>query len=186
MKLILASSSDRRLSMLKKIGYNPDHIHHPNIDESIIDGESPSRYVCRLAEEKAKTALDLFKKSYILGADTAIVSGNRIIGKPKTVEEAFSILSKLSGKRHRVYGGVCLIAPSKKISIRKIITIVKFRAISHKEIQEYLLTNEWKDKAGCYAIQGYAAKFVKSINGNYDNVMGLSLVDFDSMIRGLK
>ncbi len=172
--------------MLEKIGYKPAHVHHPNIDESVSNGETPLKYVSRLAEEKAMTALDLYKNAYILGADTVIVSGNKIIGKSKNHEEAFSILSKLSGKRHRVYGGICLISPTKKISIKTIITIVKFRIISFKEIQEYLSTNEWKDKAGCYAIQGYAGKFVKSINGNYDNVMGLSLIDFDNMIRGLK
>tara|TARA_B100000686_G_scaffold342408_1_gene421499 strand:+ start:7497 stop:8015 length:519 start_codon:yes stop_codon:yes gene_type:complete len=172
--------------MLEKIGYKPSHVFHPNIDERILEGETPYTYVSRLAEKKANSALGLYKNSYILGADTIIFSGNKVIGKPKNYEDAYNILTRLSGKRHSVYGGICLISPSKNTSIRTVVTKVKFRFISSKEIQEYLSTDEWKDKAGCYAIQGYAAKFVKNINGNYDNVMGLSLVDFDSMIRGLK
>ena len=172
--------------MLKKIGYQPSHVHKPDIDESILKGETPYTYVSRLAEKKANSALALYKNTYILGADTIIFSGNKIIGKPKNYEDAYNILSRLSGKRHRVYGGICLISPAKNISIRTVVTRVNFRFISSNEIREYLSTNEWKDKAGCYAIQGNAAKFVKSINGNYDNVMGLSLVDFDSMIKGLK
>ena len=171
--------------MLKAIGYNPYKIHQPNIDEKILYKESPKNYVSRLSEEKARSAISLQNNSYILGADTAIFCGAQIIGKPKNYDDAYNILNNLSGKRHRVFGGICLISPNQKVIKRVIVTRVKFRFISEKEILDYLITNEWKDKAGGYAIQGYAAKFVKHISGNYDNVKGLSLVDFDSMMRGI-
>ena len=171
--------------MLKKIGYKPFCVHNPNINEEIIKGEKPSQYVSRMAEKKAKTVVKIYKEAYILGADTVIVSGRNIIGKPKNYKDAYNILVGLSGKRHRVYGGICLISPNNNISIRTVVTQVNFRYISTNEIESYLKMDEWKDKAGSYAIQGYAAKFVKRINGNYDNIVGLSLVDFYSMIKGL-
>ena len=184
-KLVLASSSERRLSMLEKIGYKPLCVHNPNIKEEIIKGEKPSKYVVRMAEKKAKTAVKIYNDAYILGADTVIVSERNIIGKPKNYKDAYNILAKLSGKRHRVYGGICLISPKNNISIRTVVTQVNFRHISTNEIESYLKMDEWKDKAGSYGIQGHAAKFVKRINGNYDNIVGLSLADFYSMIKGL-
>ena len=127
-----------------------------------------------------------YKNCFILAADTVIVSGGKIYGKAKTKIEALKILKILSGKRHKVYGGICVISPSNNISQRTIVTQVSFRSLEQREIEGYISSEEWKGKAGCYAIQGLASKFVKRINGNYDNIVGLSLIDADKMLKGLK
>jgi septum formation protein len=185
-KFVLASSSERRLSMLSRIGYKPDLVVSPNINESINTNEKPSKFVSRLALNKAEVISLRYKNCFILAADTVIVSGGKIYGKAKTKIEAFKTLKILSGKRHKVYGGLCVISPSNNISLRTIVTQVSFRLIEQREIENYLSSGEWKDKAGCYAIQGIASKFVKRINGNYDNIVGLSLIDADKMLKGLK
>jgi len=184
--LVLASSSERRLSMLNRIGYKPDYVDPPNIDETINTNEKPKSYVNRLAYEKARSVSLRYKDSFILAADTVIVSGGKIYGKAETTIDAFKTLTTLSGKRHKVYGGICIISPSNNISLRTIVTQVSFRVIDKQEIENYISLGEWKGKAGCYAIQGEASKFVKRINGNYDNIMGLSLIDVDKMLKGLK
>ena len=185
-KFVLASSSERRLNMLSIIGYKPDLVVSPNVDESINGNEKPRAYVSRLAFKKAEVVSLKYKNCFILAADTVIVSGGKIYGKAKTKIEALKTLKILSGKRHKVYGGVCVISPSKNISLRTIVTQVSFRMLEQKEIENYISSEEWKGKAGCYAVQGLASKFVKKINGNYDNIVGLSLIDADKMLKGLK
>lgn len=185
-KLVLASSSERRLVLLKRIGYVPDIIDAPDIKEDIRKNETPDAYVKRIAKEKAESVYQRHKNSYIIAADTVIFSGSKIYGKVDYKDEAFKVLNKLSGKKHRVYGGICVISPNKNISIKRIVTQVSFRKINSKEIQDYIDTEEWIGKAGCYAIQGIASKFVKRINGNYDNVVGLSVIDADKMLKGIK
>jgi len=172
--------------MLSRIGYKPDLVVSPNINESINTNEKPSTYVNRLAFKKAEVISLKYNNCFILAADTVIVSGGKIYGKAKTKIEAFKTLKILSGKRHKVYGGVCVISPSNNILLRTIVTQVSFRVIEQREIENYLASGEWKDKAGCYAIQGIASKFVKRINGNYDNIVGLSLIDAANMLKGLK
>jgi len=172
--------------MLSIIGYKPDLVVSPNVDESINGNEKPRAYVSRLAFKKAEVVSLKYKNCFILAADTVIVSGGKIYGKAKTKIEALKTLKILSGKRHKVYGGVCVISPSKNISLRTIVTQVSFRMLEQKEIENYISSEEWKGKAGCYAVQGLASKFVKKINGNYDNIVGLSLIDADKMLKGLK
>ena len=171
--------------LLKRIGYIPDEIDLPDIDELIHQGEKPGPYVIRMARSKAETVSRRHKNSYIIAADTVIFSGAKILGKAFNKEEALKTLKQLSGKKHKVYGGICIISPNKNIALRTIITQVSFRIINEEEIEDYLYSEEWKDKAGCYAIQGMASKFVKRINGNYDNVVGLSVIDADKMIKGI-
>jgi len=182
----LASSSERRLLLLKRIGYVPDIVDAPEIDENIYINEKPDLYVKRIAREKAEKVSKKHKNSYIIAADTVIFSGAKIYGKAFNESDAFTILKKLSGRRHRVYGAICVISPNKNISLKVIITQVSFRVISDKEIEDYISEGEWEGKAGCYAIQGIASKFIKKINGNYDNVVGLSLIDADKMLKGIK
>ena len=172
--------------MLSRIGYTPDLIVSPNVNESINSNEKPNIYVNRLAFKKAEVVSLRYKGCFILAADTVIVSGGKIYGKAKTKIEAFKTLKILSGKRHKVYGGLCVISPSNNISLRTIVTQVSFRSLEHREIEDYISSEEWDGKAGCYAIQGLASKFVKRINGNYDNIVGLSLIDADKMLKGLK
>lgn len=184
-KLVLASASQRRLSLLRRIGYIPDIIDVPDIDEKAKNNEKPGEYVTRLAREKAEKVYQKHKDSYVIAADTIIFSGAKIYGKVTTKADAIKTLKKLSGKKHKVYGGICLLSPNKNISLRTIVTQVSFRIINTSELNDYICTGEWKGKAGCYAIQGIASKFIKRINGNYDNVVGLSLVDADKMLKGL-
>ena len=185
-KLVLASSSERRLVLLKRIGYVPDIIDAPNIEEEIYKNETPKTYVKRIAKEKAEIVSQRHENSYIIAADTVIFSGSKIFGKVSHKDSAFKVLKKLSGKKHRVYGGICVLSPNKNISLRSIVTTVSFRVIHDQEIIDYIDTEEWIGKAGCYAIQGIASKFVKRINGNYDNVVGLSIIDADKMLKGIK
>jgi len=172
--------------MLSRIGYKPDTVEHPKIDEDINVNEKPSQYVKRLALKKAEAVSLKYQGCFILAADTVIFSGGKIFGKAETKIEAFKTLKLLSGKRHKVYGGICVISPSKNISLRTIVTQVCFRVLEQREIENYISSEEWKGKAGSYAIQGHASKFVKRINGNYDNIVGISLIDADKMLKGLK
>ena len=165
-KLVLASSSERRLLLLKKIGYVPDIIDAPDIDEHYKVNEMPGAYVKRIAKAKATKISQRHKNSYIIAADTVIYSGAKIYGKAFNNEDAIKTIKKLSGKTHRVFGGICVISPNKNILLRTIITRVTFRVINDRDIQDYISSEEWKGKAGCYAIQGIASKFVKRINGN--------------------
>ncbi|MEE2933346.1 MAG: Maf family nucleotide pyrophosphatase [Pseudomonadota bacterium] len=181
-KLILASSSPRRLHLLAQIGITPDSIVYPDIDESVTQNEKPREYVKRMASAKA----DVAKKSgeYLLAADTAVVCGNRILPKAETKDAAGDCLSLLSGRRHKVLGGICLLLPNGERRMRLVETTVSFKRLTESEIDSYLNSSEWDGKAGGYAIQGRAASFVKHISGSYSNVVGLPLYNVSQLLRG--
>ena len=181
-KLILASSSPRRLHLLAQIGITPDSIVSPDIDESVTQNEKPREYVKRMASAKADAA----KKSgeYLLAADTAVVCGNRILPKAETKDAAVDCLSLLSGRRHKVLGGICLLLPNGERRMRLVETTVSFKRLTESEIDSYLNSSEWDGKAGGYAIQGRAASFVKHISGSYSNVVGLPLYNVSQLLRG--
>ena len=181
-KLILASSSLRRLHLLAQIGITPDAVVSPDIDESVIQNEKPREYVKRMASAKA----DATKQSgkYLLAADTAVVCGNRILPKAETEDAAADCLSLLSGRRHKVLGSICLLLPNGKRRMRLVETTVSFKRLTEGEIESYLVSSEWDGKAGGYAIQGRAASFVKHISGSYSNVVGLPLYDVSHLLRG--
>ncbi len=121
----------------------------------------------------------------MLGADTVVGVGRRIVGKPADEGEARRFLELLSGRRHRVYGGICVIAPDGRRAARLITTMVRFKRLAAAEIDAYLATGEWQGKAGAYAIQGHAAAFVPAINGSYTNVVGLDVAAATAMLAGL-
>jgi septum formation protein len=123
--------------------------------------------------------------AYVLAADTVVACGRRILPKAGRVEEARACLSLLSGRRHRVFGGICIIAPGGRQAMRVVITAVRFRRLEAAEREAYLAAGEWQGKAGGYAIQGAAAAFVPAINGSYSNIVGLPLVECLGMLRGL-
>ena len=125
--------------LLKRIGYIPDEIDVPDIDEFIKQGEKPGPYVIRMARNKAKIVSKRHKNSYIIAADTVIFSGAKIYGKASNKEEALKVLKQLSGKKHRVYGGICIISPNKNIALKTIITQVSFRIINQEEIYDLSL-----------------------------------------------
>ncbi|MDG4719962.1 MULTISPECIES: Maf family protein [Thalassospira] len=184
-KLILASASPRRLELLAQIGIVPDQVVPADIDETPKADESPRRLALRLAEEKARAVAKDNGGAFVLAADTVVACGQRALGKAEDHAEARKFLTLLSGRRHRVYGGMCLIAPDGAERSRVIETQVKFRTLGREDVDRYLSHDEWMGKAGAYAIQGHAATFVKAISGSYSNVVGLSLCEVDGLLRGL-
>ena len=147
--------------------------------------ESPRRLALRLAEEKARFVAKSNGGAFVLAADTVVACGRRALGKAEDAAEARKFLELLSGRRHRVYGGMCVISPDGTERSRVIETQVKFRTLGSDDLKRYLAHDEWQGKAGAYAIQGFAATFVKAISGSYSNVVGLSLCEVDGLLRGL-
>lgn len=172
-KLILASGSPRRAELLRNAGLDFEVVV-PQINEIAHPGETPDAFVCRTACEKAESLPA--NAAVILAADTAVVCGDRILGKPVDKTDAEAMLGALSGRTHKVMTGVCLRFPKKTICFH-IETLVTFRELSNEEIRVYVAGGEPMDKAGAYAIQGGAAKMVRHIKGSYSNVVGLPLCE---------
>ena len=183
-RLILASQSPRRKELLAQIGVYPDDIIPADINEIPLKKEIPLKLAARLASEKASSVALTAPDNWVLAADTVVACGRRILGKPENISEAERFLKLLSGRRHRVISGVCLITPNKKKIIKTIVTAVKFKLLSKEELESYLEAEEWHGKAGGYAIQGYAGTFVKWISGSSSNVVGLPLFETAGMLRG--
>lgn len=187
-KLVLASASPRRLALLDQVGVVPDALRPVSIDETPRKGEMPRAYANRVALEKATAARDQLEDheeladSYILAADTVVASGRRILIKPEFVDQATETLRLLSGRSHKVFTSVALIAPDDRVRKRLIETRVRFRKLSSEEIDSYIASREWRGKAGGYAIQGIAGAFVQRIVGSYSNVVGLPLHDVVNML----
>ena len=183
--LVLASASPRRAELLDQIGVVPNLIVPPNIDETVITGESPRQLVSRLSVNKAIWVSEKHSGSIILAADTIVACGRRILSKAENLEQARNFLNLLSGRRHKVISGLAIISPNGRLHKRIVETQVNFKRLSPTELDLYLKSGEWEDKAGAYAIQGSAAKFVKSINGSYSNVVGLPLFETAQLLEGL-
>ena len=179
---VLASASPRRIELLKNIKIFPKITYPSEINEDIISKESPKKYCIRIAKNKALKALEKYPEEFILSADTIVFCSNKIFLKPKNKEEAKKFLAFFSGRKHNVLKCVCL-AKKNFIKVKKVLTKVTFKRLNAQEIEEYLLTNEWNDKAGAYAIQGYAEKFIKRINGSYSNVVGLPLFETYNLLN---
>ncbi|MCF8496414.1 MAG: Maf family nucleotide pyrophosphatase [Alphaproteobacteria bacterium] len=183
-KLILASASPRRTALLKSIGIIPAAIAPANIDETSLKGELPRDLALRLSIAKARAIAPSHPEAFVLAADTVAATGRRVLPKTETREEAAECLGLLSGRRHHVYGGITLLMPDGTIRSRVTDTVVHFKRLSTAEIAAYLETGEWRGVAGGYAVQGYAERFVKSINGSYSNIVGLSLYDTMALLEG--
>lgn len=183
-KLILASASPRRQELLAEQHIIPDAIIPADIDETPFKGETPRPYVKRMAIEKAREVAKNNKGAYILAADTVVVMGRRILQKPENAEEAYKFLTLMSGRRHTVMGGICLITPDAHEITRLCETVVKFKPLTHDEKQFYVTSGEWEGKAGGYAIQGLASRFIPFISGSYSNIVGLNIHDTVNMLRG--
>lgn len=182
-KLILASASPRRLELLKQISVTPDEVIAADIDESPLKNEKPADLAKRLSQMKAEKIADNHD-AFILASDTVVACGRRILGKAFDIDEARNFLKLLSGRRHNVYTAICLITPSGEQSTKVVQTQVKFKCLNQDEIEFYLSHDEWKDKAGGYAIQGLAARFIRGINGSYSNVVGLPLFETVNLLKG--
>jgi septum formation protein len=183
-KLILASASPRRLELLRQIGIEPDMVVHPDIDETPGRRELPAAYARRLATSKARRVAPDFSGDFILSADTVVACGRRILPKAETAEEAEACLELLSGRRHRVVSGLCLIDSGGVATTRLVTTTVVFKRLTADDIAAYVATGEWRGKAGGYAIQGRAAALVPWLSGSYSNVVGLPLYETAALLRG--
>ena len=185
--LVLASSSPRRLELLRQIDIDPNRIEPPDVDETPGPRELPRAYAARLARDKALAVAARVGREagFVLAADTVVACGRRVLPKAETAAEATACLDLLSGRRHRVHGGVCVLAPDGRESVRVVTTSVHVKRLTSAERERYLASGEWHGKAGGYAIQGRAAAFVPAINGSYSNVVGLPLVEVVAMLEGL-
>jgi septum formation protein len=189
-KLVLASGSPRRLELLQQAGIEPDALIPANIDEEPLKSEHPRSLAKRLAIEKARKAAAIDRRdggeepTYVLGADTVVAVGRRILPKADFIDEATSCLRLLSGRSHRVYTGVCLITPAGKERVRLVETRVRMKRLTREEIESYLASGQWRGKAGGYGIQGLAGTFVVKLTGSYSNVVGLPLYETVSLLTG--
>lgn len=180
--LVLASASSRRLELLNKINIIPEIIQVANIDETLKKKEKPIEYCKRLAREKGDFVFQNYTDMTVLSADTIVFCSNKIFGKASSDEEARSFLNFFSGRKHSVLTAIYL--RNKNLSkIKYSISKVSFIRLEKKDIDIYLATREWENKAGAYAIQGYAERFVKTINGSYSNIVGLPLQQAFNLLK---
>ena len=173
MKIILASASPRRKELLTLAGLEYEVVVS-QCEEVLPDGITPDKAVEELARQKAEDVFSRNSDAMIIAADTVVALDNTILGKPKDEDDAFSMLSSLSGRKHTVFTGVC-IKTKDKTDIFHVATDVEFYDLSEKEIKDYIATKEPMDKAGAYGIQGKGFVLVKGIHGDYFNVVGLPL-----------
>lgn len=183
-RLILASRSPRREELLRQAGYRADAIEPADIDETPRARELPRALAERLARDKAAAVAARFPEDLVLAADTVVACGRRILEKPADEAEARRFLTLLSGRRHKVLGGIALAAPGGGLSVRVVETAVAFKRLEDSEIAFYLASGEWQGRAGGYAIQGLAGPFVRQINGSYTNVVGLAVYETAQLLKG--
>jgi septum formation protein len=182
-ELVLASSSPRRVELLKLVGITPDRIDPADIDETPLKGETPPRLAARLAMTKAETVAARAPAAVVLAADTVVSVGRRFLEKAADEAECVRFLKLLSGRGHRVYTGVAVVAGG-RLTHRVVETRVSFKSLSDAEITAYVASDEWRGKAGGYGIQGRAGAFVTRLVGSYPAVMGLPLPETVNLLNG--
>ncbi len=189
-QLILASASPRRLALLNQIGIEPEHLVPAHIDETPEKNELPRKLAQRLADQKAIAAqhkaqtAGIAENALILAGDTVVAVGRRVLPKAETMEEANTCLRLLSGRSHRVFTALAMITPGGSLRRRLVETRLRFKRLSNREIESYLASAEWRDKAGGYAIQGIAGAFVVKLSGSYSAVVGLPLNETVALLSG--
>lgn len=188
-RFVLASASPRRLDLLAQIGVVPDAVDPADLDETALPRELPAQHALRLAAAKAESVAARHPGAFVLAADTVVACGRRILPKAESEAQARACLDLLSGRRHRVFGGVVLLAPggaggAPRRSERLVRTDVTFTRLGPAEVEAYVASGEWRGKAGGYAIQGRAAAHVRWIGGSYSNVVGLPLFEVAALLRG--
>ena len=183
MKVILASASPRRKEILQNTKLNFD-IQKSDIEEVILENESPEDMVVRLAYEKAFDVAKRNTDRLVIGADTIVALDNEVLGKPKDQNEAYQMIKRLSNKTHKVITGISLInLKENKIIKDYVVSFVTFKDLSEDSIKDYINTNESLDKAGAYGIQGYGALLVKNIQGDYFNIVGLPISRLSDLLK---
>ncbi len=183
-EIILASQSPRRKELMETLGYS-FLTKTADIDETIDSSKGPEEEVVRLAYEKAdKVRMDVCGDKIFIGADTIVVLGGEILGKPESLEDARNMLWKLSGSTHRVLTGVAILSEQKEIKWCEV-AYVTFKELSEDEIEEYIKTGSPMDKAGSYGIQERGDKFVIEIKGDFDSVVGLPITKVGEILKSL-
>lgn len=182
LRLVLASTSPRRLDLLKRIGAEPARIAAPDVDEDVRPGESPRAYVQRVAIDKAH-AVERAADEIVLAGDTTIAVGKRILAKPDDEADLRRMLGLLSGRRHHCLSAVCLIGTDGKARTRLSDTIVIFKRLTDAEIDGYVASGEGMGKAGGYAIQGKAEAFVRYLAGSHSGVVGLPVFETRALLE---
>ena len=183
--LVLASASPRRLDLLRQIGLEPDAIDPADTDETPALRELPRAYALRMAEAKLAAVMPRHSTAVVLAADSVVALGRRILPKAETEAEARACLALLSGRRHKVLGGVA-VGSAGKVRTRLVETAVRFKRLERAEVDAYVRSGEWQGKAGGYAIQGRAASFVAFLSGSYSNVVGLPLFETLALLRAVR
>jgi septum formation protein len=180
--LILASASPRRLALLAQIGVVPDGVAPPDIDETPGKDELPRKLAERLARAKAAAAAR--PGAFVLAADTVVACGRRVLPKAGTTSDVEACLRLLSGRRHHVVTCVVLVGPDGRRTERFVDSVVGFARLTEAQILNYVVSGEGEGKAGGYAIQGFAAAFVRFLSGSHSNVVGLPLYETAQLLRG--
>lgn len=171
--------------MLAQIGITADKVIAADIDETPLKNELPTALAARLGAAKAAAIAPDYPGHCILACDTVVGLGRRILDKAETEDDARRFLKLLSGRRHRVIGGLCVIGPDGNAHHRLVSTAVAFKRLEQAEIDAYIEGGEWHGKAGGYAIQGRAAAFVRKIIGSHSNVVGLPLFETAQLLKGI-
>lgn len=181
MNVILASASPRRKQLLSRI-FSDFDICPSSADETVPETVKPYEYAEYLAVKKAEDIAEKNKDSLVIGCDTVVINGSKILGKPQSRNDAYDMIKMLSGKKHQVMTGICLCLSGKSVSF-SCRTDVEFYNLSETEILEYIASDEPYDKAGAYGIQGAGGLFVKRIDGDFYNVMGLPVAELNRRIK---
>jgi septum formation protein len=183
-KLILASSSPRRLELLESVKLRVDEVFSPDVDESILKKEIPTTYSKRIAALKMDAVISKFQDDCIITADTIVALGRRILLKPEDEDDAKRMLQQLSGRNHNVFSSVCVYYAGKVLT-RTVKSVVKFKRLTEFEIELLVNSGEWEGKCGAYMIRGVASSFTRSINGSFSNIVGLPLFETCQMLKSL-
>lgn len=184
-EFVLASASPRRLALLRQVGFEPDRIDPPDLDETPRKGELPRALALRLAADKAAAIAARNPDAVVLGADTVVACGRRVLPKAETEAEARACLALLGGRAHVVHSAIAVIGGvgGTKPRVRVVPSRVSFKRLTAEEVAFYLASGEWRGKAGGYAIQGLAAAFVRALAGSYSGVVGLPLFETAQLLR---
>ena len=180
-QLVLASASPRRLDLLAQIGVRPDLVSAADLDETPEKGELPAAYARRIAVAKAQV-VGAGHEGLILAGDTVVACGRRILPKAETADAASACLRLLSGRQHRVYGGIALHTADQRLLAWVVCSKVRFRRLNSADIDACIAAGDWQGKAGGYAIQGFAARYIRFIDGSYSNIVGFSLYDVAALL----